>query len=48
MRNKLKIAYLKLNVLSIKYIRDFLYKMKEVIFGLMIGPTFFNKLLTKK
>ncbi len=48
MRNKLKIAYLKLNVLSIKYVRDFLYKMKEVIFGLIIGHTFLYKLLTKK
>ncbi len=48
MRNRLKIGYLKLNVLSIKDIRDFLYKMKKVIFGLIMGHRFLYKLLTKK
>jgi len=48
MRNRLKIAYLKLNVLNIKCVRDFLFKMKIVIFGLIMENKFLYKLLTEK
>jgi hypothetical protein len=48
MRNELKIAYLKLNVLNIKNVRGFLEKIKIFIFGLILGHKFLCKLLIEK
>lgn len=44
MRNDLKIAYLKLNVLNIKNVREFLDKIINFIFGLILGHKFLYKL----
>lgn len=48
MRNDLKIVYLKLNLLDIKSIREFLNKVKNFIFGLILGHKFLYKLLIEK
>ena len=48
MRNELKVAHLKLNVLNIKNVREFLEKIKKFIFGLILGHKFLYKLLIEK
>jgi len=48
MRKELKIAYLKLNVLNIKNVREFLEKIKKFIIGLILGHKFLYKLLVEK